>query len=224
MRRFLGLILLAALASGQAITASAQTPSPATAAAGPELLTTPALVERLREGGAIILIRHERTEVPSREDDFSRPRTDCLSQRNLSASGHAGARETGETFRILGIEVTEVRTSPICRTMDTARLMFGQAIPDERLMHDDPPNGRSGDQADREMRALVSTIDLSRGNVALVTHGGNIQQTFGVTVPEGGIVVLTRDDHGALTVVGRTTGSALDFPARAAVRNRPSGH
>lgn len=38
---------------------------------------------------------------------------------------------------------------------------------------------------------------------------------FGVSAPEGAIVVLGPDDKGALTVVGLTTGNDLDFPAHA---------
>lgn len=214
MNRFSkALILATALLILPALPAASQT---ATAETPNQSLSTPNLIGLLREGGYILLIRHERTEVPSRDDDFSRPRSDCFSQRNLSSSGYAGARETGETLRILGIGVAEVRSSPICRTMDTARLMFGQATADERLMHDDPPGGRTTEIADRDVKALVSSIDLSRGNVALVTHGGIIKQAFGVTVIEGAIAVLKRDAEGSITVVGQTTGSDLDFPARAA--------
>jgi broad specificity phosphatase PhoE len=216
MKRLSNLMLCAAIALGQPLLAG---PLPAAPAASPQApLSTPALVEQMRKGGYILLVRHERTEVPSRGDDFSKPRHDCFSQRNLSASGHAGARETGETLRILGIGVAEVRSSPICRTMETARLMFGEAIPDERLMHDDPPSGRTVEIADRDVRNLASSIDLSRGNVALVTHGGIIRKAFDITVVEGAIAVVARDGKGNFVLVGQTTGSDLDFPARAASR------
>ncbi|HEV7233807.1 MAG TPA: hypothetical protein VGN36_06135, partial [Sphingorhabdus sp.] len=195
--------------------AAPQSPQPTPTASAQATLSTPALVDVMRKGGYIILVRHERTEVPSGGDDFSKPRTDCFSQRNLSASGYAGARETGETLRVLGIRVSEVRSSPICRTMETARLMFGRAIADERLMHDDPPSGRTAEVADRDVKELVASIDLSQGNVVLVTHGGIIKKAFNVTVVEGAIAVLSRDGNGKFTVIGQTTGSDLDFPARA---------
>ncbi len=189
------------------------------AQSSPSTLTTSALIDLMRRGSYILVVRHERTEVPSRDDDYSKPRSDCLSQRNLSASGYAGARETGETLRVLGIKVVEVRSSPFCRTMETGRLMFGQAIADERLLHDDPPSGRTVEVADRDVRALASSIDLSRGNVALITHGGIITKAFDVTLVEGAIAVLRRDAFGNIAVVGQTTGSDLDFPARAAIKN-----
>jgi broad specificity phosphatase PhoE len=195
--------------------ATAQTAQLTPTASPHATLSAPALVDLMRKGSYIILVRHERTEVPSGGDDFSKPRTDCFSQRNLSASGYAGARETGETLRILGIRVSEVRSSPICRTMETARLMFGRAVADERLMHDDPPSGRTVEVADRDVKEVVASIDLNQGNVALVTHGGIIKKAFNVTVVEGAIAVLSRDSNGKTTVVGQTTGSDLDFPARA---------
>jgi broad specificity phosphatase PhoE len=208
------LLLCASIALGSQATAEAQRPALAATSQAP--LSTAELVELMRKGNYIILVRHERTEVPSLGDDFSKPRADCFSQRNLSASGYAGARETGQTLRILGVRVAEVRSSPICRTMETARLMFGRAIADERLMHDDPPSGRTIEVADRDVRELVAGIDLSRGNVVLVTHGGIINKAFGITVVEGALAILSRDDAGRITVVGQTTGSDLDFPARAA--------
>lgn len=183
-------------------------------------LHLPSKIPLLKNGGYILVIRHERTEVPPRGDDFSKPRDDCFSQRNLSASGYAAARETGLTLRLLGIGVSQAFSSPICRTMETARLMFGQAIADERLMHDDPPSGRTIEVADADIKALVAEVDLSRGNIALITHGGIIQKAFGVAVPEGGIVVLERDKSGTVKVLGHTTGSDLDFPARAAAAAR----
>ena len=49
------------------------------------------LIKQLKLGGHMLLIRHERTEVPSVADDYAKPSTHCRSQRNLSASGFAGA-------------------------------------------------------------------------------------------------------------------------------------
>ena len=50
------------------------------------------LTQLLKKGGHVLIIRHERTEVPSREDDYSRPSDDCRAQRNMSIAGLAGAQ------------------------------------------------------------------------------------------------------------------------------------
>ncbi len=216
--KFLSAIL--ALAMGIAATAQ---PAQAQSAfrAGPDATTPlPPLIDRLRQGGLILVIRHERTEIPSREDDFGTPRTDCLAQRNLSTAGHAGARETGAALQALGIAVAEVRASPICRTMDTARLMFDRAVADERLMHDDPPRGRTAAVADADIKAAARSVDLSRGNVALVTHGGIIAKAFGTVISEGGILIVERRADGRFVALGHTTGSDLGFPARARLADR----
>jgi len=60
-----------------------------------------ALVPLLQKGGYILLIRHERTEVPARADDYSKPTTDCMAQRNLSVAGYAGSQETGKALSAL---------------------------------------------------------------------------------------------------------------------------
>ena len=70
-----------AIAQSTAAPAAATTPAPRP---GPVItlenreMDSGAIMTRLKAGGPIILMRHERTEVPSRDDDFSRPLSDCM--------------------------------------------------------------------------------------------------------------------------------------------------
>src|SRR5205823_3745128 len=50
-------------------------------------------------------------------------------QRNLSPKGREDARAIGRAFHDLGIPVGRVLASPMCRTEETARLIFGQSEP-----------------------------------------------------------------------------------------------
>ena len=48
---------------------------------------------------------------------------DCATQRNLDELGRAQARAVGEAFRQHGVRVDKILSSPLCRCLETARLM-----------------------------------------------------------------------------------------------------
>ena len=202
--------------------AAAMAPAAPAHAAQPAPLSSQDLVEALQEGGLILLIRHERTEVPSRRDDYSRPPTECRAQRNLSLAGVAGAHETGVSLRALDIHVGRVISSPMCRSAETARYMFGVDYEhDTRLMHHDPGGARTLDVAEAELRALLGELapGLPDANIALVSHGGNIFRVSSLRLTEGEIGVLRIEDTGDITVLGQITGSGLGFLARWALED-----
>lgn len=177
------------------------------------------LLEQLAAGGNILVIRHERTEVPSRQDDYSRAAHDCTAQRNLSVAGVAGARETGQTLRALGVMTERVISSPMCRATETARYMFGTSFQvDMRLMHEDPAGTRDAAVAAREMRQLIAELAprLGTANVALVGHGGVIHLATGVALSEGEVAVLRIGEGLEPYRVATFRGSDLDHFARQA--------
>lgn len=177
------------------------------------------LLKRLQEGGLVLLIRHERTEVPSRSDDYTRPSNDCRAQRNLSIAGAAGARETGIVLRALEIDVDRVISSPMCRSAETARFMFGVSYEtDARLMHHDPnpESGRDLDAAEAELRELLTELapGIEGTNIALISHGGNILRVSGLRISEGEIGVLELTEDGSINALGHLMGSDLAPYAR----------
>ena len=213
-RRLVGLVVLAI-----ALTALI---APAQAAQPGAPLSTQELVEALQAGGLVLIIRHERTEVPSRRDDYSRPADECRAQRNLSLAGVAGAHETGIALRALEIEVGRVISSPMCRSAETARYMFGVDYElDARLMHHEPGGARNLDVAEAQGRALLSELapGLPDTNIALVSHGGNIFRVSGLRLTEGEIGVLRLEESGEMSVLGQITGSGLGFFARWALED-----
>jgi broad specificity phosphatase PhoE len=178
------------------------------------------MIEALQEGRHVLIVRHERTEVPSRDDDYTRAPDDCTAQRNLSVAGVAGAQETGIVLRALDIEIGRVITSPMCRSAETARYMFGVGYQtDARLMHEDPAGERNMDVAEQEMRALLTelAVELSDKNIALVGHGGVIHRTTGLGLSEGEFGVLRFEEDGRITIVGQFLGSDLAPFARRAL-------
>lgn len=192
-------------------------------AAAPAPRRVAQLVEQMRGGGLVLVIRHERTEVPSRDDDYTRPAHDCTAQRNLSIAGLASARETGVSIRALGIPIDAVFSSPMCRGTETARMMFGDHRVEPRLIHHDPsvPNGL--DVATGLFREVLGELRLGAGNTVLISHSGNISRATGLRLVEGEIGVLRIGADGQVEILGQVHGSELGFPARA-VLAEAEGH
>lgn len=175
------------------------------------------LIQLLRDGGHVLLIRHERTEVPSREDDYTRPVDDCRAQRNLSIAGLAGAQETGIVLDAVGIPVQRVISSPMCRSAETARLMFGVGYEvDVRLLHHDPKGERNLDIAEDEARELLSelTPGITDSNIALIGHSATITRVSGLRLSEGEIGVVRLTESGEVVALGQFMGSDLAPLAR----------
>lgn len=161
------------------------------------------LSEQLSKGGLVILMRHERTNVPSRSDDYSRPANDCNAQRNLSPAGVAGAAETGVAIRALGWPIGRVLTSEMCRASETARAMFGRYEIEPRLMHHDNNAERNVIVSGQELNALLADIPAgNKDNTVLVSHIGNIFFATGKLLSEGEFAVLERQEDGKYVILG----------------------
>jgi broad specificity phosphatase PhoE len=224
-RKFLLVWCALVLSAAPAVSARTQADQPPgeRPLAGVPLDDLASLIASLREGGLVMLIRHERTELPSREDDYARPAEDCRAQRNLSVAGAAGAAESGVVLRALAIPVGRVISSPMCRSAETARGMFGVGYEtDLRLLHQDPDGARNLAIASDEMRDLLR--DLAPGmagtNIAVVGHGGMIHQLTGVRLSEGAIAVVRLSNDGTMEVLGDFLPSDLNPFAREALTAR----
>ena len=126
---------------------------------------------------------------------------DCSTQRNLDENGRAQAARIGAEFRRNAIEVGRVLSSPRCRCLDTARLVFGRAQPWEVLQ------GALNDTALRERRLAETkeVIDAHRSGapLVLVTHGSVVTDLTGLNIRMGEFVVLRRAPDGTHAVAGQ---------------------
>lgn len=197
------------------VTTSAQTTS--SAGAPTPSTSVKDMISLLQKGGHILLIRHERTAVPSSDDDYSKAPNDCFAQRNLSVAGVCSSAETGHSLRTLKIPVGQVFASPMCRGMETARYMFGIAQPEPRLMHHDPKGERTLEIAGTDLAAFLKELNPLTTNFAVVSHAGNISKAVGVRVIEGAAAVLAKQADGSWKAIGTFHGSELDAWARDAL-------
>jgi broad specificity phosphatase PhoE len=159
-----------------------------------------ALWSLLKDGGQVVLMRHAVT-TPGVGDAEGMVLNDCATQRNLSEEGRAHARQVGAAFRSHAVPVGQVVSSPWCRCLETARLVFGaepQASPAlGNLFGRTDPQGRQVAQ----LRALVARP--AAGNLVLVSHGSTILALTGVSPAPAEMVVLTPQGGGKFVVAGR---------------------
>ncbi|MBL8514787.1 MAG: histidine phosphatase family protein [Betaproteobacteria bacterium] len=76
-------------------------------------LSGAALLQALRQGGFVLYMRHTQTGTI----------TQTCNVTNLTMAGARDARFIGESMRKLRIPIDRVLSSPICRVLDTARLL-----------------------------------------------------------------------------------------------------
>lgn len=158
------------------------------------------LVEELRDGGYVIVVRHMATEEGG-VDDPAQPQ-DCAPQRELTDQGRQQARELGEAVQDLDIPIGRVVASPYCRTRETAELAFGSDVTTDEVLLPLPGTGKPGnDAAIEKVRQLLGEQTPEDQNTVVVTHISVIEPVTGATPEEGGSAVFVPEGDGAFRIV-----------------------
>jgi len=171
------------------------------------------LLDALRQGGYVIYLRHTSTDF-GQSDEGMTSFADCAKQRNLTEQGRAEARAIGSSLRKLRIPIGLILASPFCRTVETARLVFGEPQVS--------PAVRGGparpDAADRytELQALLAARIADRTNTAISSHGNPF---FAVAGPpylaEGEAAIVEPQDGARFRIIARVKKDAwLDLAQR----------
>ncbi len=160
-----------------------------------------ALAGALRAGGFTLLFRHATTDQ-TQFDQVPVSATDCAKQRNLTEGGRAQARLIGEGLTALRVPLGEVIASPICRTMDTARLIAGRATPEVAVMGFDPAVKDA--KAEHEtLRRLVATPPAAGTNRLVSGHNSSYEAVVGWPTLEEGEGAVVRVVEGKPVAVAR---------------------
>jgi len=161
----------------------------------------PAIVGKLREGGLVLYMRHTSTDF-SQNDTAMTSFEDCAHQRNLTDKGRAEAREIGAHLKRLAVPVGQVLASPFCRTMETARLVFGraQAMNEVRGGPAQPEDPRRYD----ELRKLLSAPVKKGENRVIASHGNPFHAVAGPPyLAEGEMAMVRPEGAMRFTVIAR---------------------
>ena len=140
----------------------------------------------LATGGHVALIRHGNAPPGYGGDPPGFRLNDCSTQRNLDDAGREQARALGEAFRKHGVRVDRILASPVCRCVDTARLM---AVGPVETSWDLLPDMRSGTTRVEALEQMVSSWQ-GPGTLVLVTHGLTVGRLTGLTLEQAETVVL----------------------------------
>lgn len=178
----------------------------AQAVAEPPTVTAPELarlLQTLKGGGHVLFFRHLDTRQ-DQEDRQPVDLNDCQAQRNLSDAGRARGKEIGAALKRARLPVGEVAASPFCRTLDSARLIFGKATTDADLFFAVALNDSGKKQKGAALRKLLATMPARGTNSAIVSHTANLQEAIGLwPKPEGVAYVLRPDGKGGIQPVAR---------------------
>src|SRR5918992_3145736 len=159
------------------------------------------LVEQLRAGGYVLYLRHTSTDF-SQNDSRMTSYEDCASQRNLTDRGRDEARAIGEHVKRLKIPIGEVLASPLCRTMETARLAFGKARPTNDVRGGPARTDDSARYA--PLRKLLSSAIPKGQNLVISSHGNPFHAVAGPPyLAEGEIAVVRPQGDARFSVVAR---------------------
>ncbi|WP_280154876.1 histidine phosphatase family protein [Piscinibacter sp. XHJ-5] len=129
------------------------------------------LVSALRRGGYVVYFRHTATDF-SKNDSGMQDYGDCQNQRPLSEQGRRDAMEIGRQIRTLRLARGDVLASPLCRTMEHARLMLQDVTPRPEVRE-----SQGGDHAGLK-RLLASPVPQAR-NRWIVGHGNPFRAVAG---------------------------------------------
>ena len=158
-----------------------------------------AVWEAMRAPGSVIVLRH--SYAPGSFDPPDAKLEDCSTQRNLDETGRAQAKRLGEAFRAHDITVGRVLSSPRCRCLETARLVFGKVEPWDVLQ-----GSLSNDDLRRRLLIPVKQAIADHRDgppLVLVTHGSVVGDLTGLNIRMGAFVVLRRGVDGAHAVAGQ---------------------
>jgi phosphohistidine phosphatase SixA len=171
------------------------------AACRPAAAAEPFPIERLDDGGYVVMLRHAR--APGTGDPEHFRLGDCATQRNLDDAGRMQARRLGARLRAAGIASAEVYSSQWCRCLETAALLdLGpvEELPALNSFHQRPADRQPRLEA---LREFLARLPADGPLVILVTHQVTIAAITGRGAMSGEAVVLEADGTGEPEVLGR---------------------
>ncbi len=164
------------------------------------------LYNLLKDGGYILYSRHGEANVgqDSKNLDFN----NCNTQRNLSEKGRAEAIEYGERLRSLQIPIEyPVIASPLCRTIETADLAFG----DQNVLVDPfwydvyrlSKNLSLNEQNNilKNFQSKLETLPLTGKNTVIIAHGLPDDISFGALDNMGTVILKPLGEDNGFEII-----------------------
>lgn len=183
--------------SGFSLLSHAQTHTVKDADQFNEQLADVALIERVKQGGLVIYMRHgaTNTDIP---DQVPIDLNNCATQRPLTEAGLAEVRQIGHWIRQIGLPYSKVYASPLCRAKQTALATFGEPVQiDLNLQYVAALTSEEKKPIIARTLELLAKPTEAGTNRVIVAHGPNLVETMMYFPPEGTLVLIEpRDKEG----------------------------
>ena len=155
----------------------------------------------VRRGGVVVAFRH--ALAPGTFDPPGFKLGDCSTQRNLNGEGREQARRIGQWFAARGLKPAQVRSSPWCRCLDTARLAFGPSPAWPALGSPRGANETTNEVSLKALRQALQAAARQPGFEVWVTHMFVLSALAGQGSASGEGLVLRAAPDGTVEVVAR---------------------
>ena len=175
------------------------------AIANAQTLQGKALLQELRQGGHVIVMRHAASPRQAPTGRSTNP-DNVKGERQLDEDGRKTATELGKALRDLKIPIGEVLVSPTYRAMETAKYAQLRNPKPEPALGDNGRDMQGGTAAQAEwLRKRVAQFS-SGPNALLVTHAPNLTAAFpeaAMGLADGEALIFGPDGKGGAVVVAR---------------------
>jgi phosphohistidine phosphatase SixA len=169
--------------------------------------SVPEILQSLRAGGYVIVVRHGATHQDQADTDPLNL-DNVAKQRHLNDKGRADAKAMGEAFQAARVPIGKSYSSRFQRAIETARLIGGK---DPILTSDVTEGGQVVSPAEnirraQALRALIAAAPDPGTNTLIITHKPNILDALGkdwFEIKEGEASVFRPDGTGKYALVGR---------------------
>lgn len=154
-----------------------------------------ALAEALAGGGYVLVMRHASSprERPS-EDEAARGNVNL--ERQLDEMGRAEMAAMAYAFRVFGLPVGDLLTSPAFRAVESGRYFgFGE----EQVV------AELGGGGDANWLSAKAGERPAEGNTVMITHGRNLVEAFGLSDVEAGESLIFNPTEDGAELVARMT-------------------
>lgn len=162
------------------------------------------LVDALRRGGYVLVMRHARSPRETPDAGTARP-DNVTRERQLDEAGRSSAQAMGDALRRLKIPIGDVLSSPTYRALETVR-MARLGEPKSHAELGDRGQSMKGvtEVEGAWLRSRASEMPAA-GNTVIVTHMPNITRAFGTALADvaDGETLVFRGASGKPELVGR---------------------
>jgi len=162
------------------------------------------MIERMKTGGHILMIRH--ALAPGTGDPANFRIGDCSTQRNLDDRGREQASAIGKLLRSKGINSARVYSSQWCRCLETAELLAMGPVTELPALNSFFELTQNREPHLNALRKFIAQQPPDGELVILVTHFVTISAIANAGVSSGEGVLLKLNKNAPYEIVGR-----LDF-------------